>query len=70
MSEPGPDDFRHIEEMLRNAADTPDFMGTAIETIAGVHAQWYQAWITAGIPEQRAAEWAEVMIEAMFRTGS
>lgn len=63
-----PDDIRRqLEEMSRELA--PGMTATAIEAIAGIHAQWYFAWQAAGIPEHRAAEWAETMIEALFRTG-
>jgi hypothetical protein len=78
MSEPPPEGFppldpeafRRMEEAFRQAGGLPDFVTTAIETIAGVHAQWYRAWQEAGVPECRAAEWTEVMIEATARSGS
>jgi len=71
--EPGiplnPDELRRLEEMVRDASDAPDMMGTAIETIASMHARWYFAWQAAGMPEHRAAEGFTAMIDALFRTG-
>jgi hypothetical protein len=74
MPEPGsplgPEEMRRLEEMIRDTANAPDMMGAAIETIAGIHARWYYAWQAHGVPENRAAEWAGVMIDALFRTSS
>ena len=75
MSEPspepgpplGPEELRRLEEMVRGG-NMPDMLGTAIETITGVHARWYFSWQAAGVPEHRAAEWAEIMIMAQFRS--
>lgn len=67
---PGPDDLHRLEEMVRDAANAPDMMGAAIETIAGMHARWYFAWQASGVPEQRAAEWASVMVGVLFGSGS
>lgn len=65
---PGPDDMQRIlEEMAAQPGNAPDFMTTAIEAMAGVHARWYRGWINAGVPEPRAAEWAGIMIAALFR---
>jgi hypothetical protein len=72
--EPGvplnPDELRRLEEMVRDTANTPDMMGAAIETIAGMHARWYFAWQGHGVPEPRAAEWAGIMIGTLFDSGS
>ena len=64
-----PDEMRRrLEDMSREL--TPGMTSTAVGAIAGIHAQWYFAWQTAGVPEHRASEWARTMIEALFRTGS
>lgn len=77
MSEPapegfglGPEEFQRMEEAFRQTGGMPDFMGTAIETIAGVDARWYFAWQKAGVPECRAAAWAEAQIVARTPSGS
>lgn len=74
MSEPVPEGFpldpaamqRILDEMAA-AGDAPDFMTTAIEAVAAMHARWYHGWIKAGIPEQRAAELLAIMVSTLFR---
>ena len=76
MSEPSPepglplnpDEIRRLTEIMRDTANMPEFTVTAIETITGLHAQWYKGWQAAGVPEQRAAEWTAVMIAGQFRS--
>jgi hypothetical protein len=63
----GPDELRRLTEMAEDAADAPDFAGAAIAAIVKVHAQWYFGWQAEGVPEQRAAEWAEIVIASGFR---
>lgn len=62
--------LHRLEDMVRDAANAPDMMSAAIETIAGIHARWYFAWQGHGVPEQRAAEWAGLAIAASFGQGS
>jgi len=64
---PTPEELRHLEEMIRELG--PGMTSEAIDTITGIQAEWYWAWQKHGIPEQRAAEWTEVMVESMFRAG-
>lgn len=67
QDQPDPDAMmRRLEEMVRDAANAPDMMGAAIETVAGMHARWYFAWQAHGVPEPRAAEWAAEMVSALF----
>jgi len=75
LSEPPPEDTpldpetisRLLEEMATQPDNAPDFMTSAIEAMAGVHARWYRGWIAAGVPEPRAAEWTGILVESMVR---
>lgn len=64
---PGPDDLTRLEAMMH---DQPDLAHIAVNSLASMHVAWYRAWIQAGAPERRAAQWAREIVRAAFRPHS
>jgi hypothetical protein len=60
------DEMRELmAEAIRSASD--ESMSSAITAVAQVQVQWYRAWLAAGAPEPRAAEWAGILVASLFR---
>jgi len=64
--QPDPDEVQRILSGIFQGDSAPDFTAAAIETVASAHVQWYRAWIAAGAPECRAAEWTGILIASLL----
>jgi hypothetical protein len=66
---PGPVDPAFLEALAQAASGgLPLGVAAVADTMAAVHAKWYQAWQDAGFAEHRAFALTELMVAEAFRT--